>query len=414
MTSRPTLSGVKSQRARGFALILTLVLLALLMLVVYGLSVLVNLGSRVAAAGVYHMQARQNALLGLDVGLGELARQTRDPARLTGMAGITGLSAHASNRTRHWCGVWNGDGSLAAWLVSGATQAITVTGTEIELVSAGSLGAADANSEPVVAGKLPVVVSEVPGSPGVAVTLGYYAYLVSDEGVKLSAYAPGAPRAARVFSTAPDSAAVKLEQALTTHAAKLPQVLSYEQLRLLPLPVDELTPSVLQDNFHHVTLTARSVGGAGEQAGLVNVNTNSVLVWRSLLQAYNDTPGVTAPLAPTVVNARGTAIVNGLAAYAGPGKNPAGPFRSVSAVGDFLATIFPATGEPSVAQLMTALTPLLTVRSDTFRIRAYGEAVNPMDATRNEASAWCEAIVQRKPDGEFTTLYFRWLGPEDL
>lgn len=401
-------------RTRAFALILTLVLLALLMLVVFGLSVLVNVGNHMAGAGTYQVQARQHALLGLNVALGELARHTADPGRITGTAGMTGLAANAGNRTRHWAGVWASDGSHVAWLTSGATSATALTGVEIELVSAGSVGAPAANSEPVIAGKVPVMLSEVPGAPGVRTTVGYYAYLVSDEGVKLSAYAPGAAAAPRLYSTTGTSAAAKLANALTTHTAKLPAVLSYEQLALLPTPADALTPSVLQDNFHHVTLTHRSVTGVGEQAGLVNVNTNSVLVWRSLLQAYNDAPGTTVFIPAATVNARGTAIVNALATYAGPGKSLSGPFRSVAAVGDFLVTVFPATGSPTAAQIMTGLAPLLTVRSDTFRLRAYGEALNPADLTKNEASALCEAIVQRGADGRFVTLAFRWLGPEDL
>ena len=65
--------------------------------------------------------------------------------------------------------------------------------------------------------------------------------------------------------------------------------------------------------------------------------------------------------------------------------------------------------------------PMLRFRSDTFRIRGYGEALNPADTTRVEAAAQCEAIVQcttaPAPNGlgnRFVILYFRWLGPADL
>ncbi|WP_035601187.1 hypothetical protein [Haloferula sp. BvORR071] len=48
------------------------------------------------------------------------------------------------------------------------------------------------------------------------------------------------------------------------------------------------------------------------------------------------------------------------------------------------------------ADLLTALGPFITVRSDTFTIRAYGEA---KDANgKLLARAWCEAVVQRVPD----------------
>jgi len=70
---------------------------------------------------------------------------------------------------------------------------------------------------------------------------------------------------------------------------------------------------------------------------------------------------------------------------------------------------------------MTAIGPLLTVRSDSFRIRAYGEAVNPVDATKIEAVAYCEAIVERTsesapngPGRKFIITHFRWLGPDEI
>ncbi len=49
------------------------------------------------------------------------------------------------------------------------------------------------------------------------------------------------------------------------------------------------------------------------------------------------------------------------------------------------------------ADIMTALAPVLFPRSDTFVIRAFGEAVNPV-TNGTEGKAWCEAIVQRVPE----------------
>ena len=91
-------------KQRGFALIITLTLLALLALTVFALSALNRVSAQIATIAVYQMQARQNALLGLNLGLGELQQQAGDDARLTGMAGLTGISALAGNSTRHWCG----------------------------------------------------------------------------------------------------------------------------------------------------------------------------------------------------------------------------------------------------------------------------------------------------------------------
>lgn len=57
-----------------------------------------------------------------------------------------------------------------------------------------------------------------------------------------------------------------------------------------------------------------------------------------------------------------------------------------------------AEGAPAFlnqADLLTPLAPIIAVRSDTFRIRAYGEA---SDASGKKVTAVCEAVVQRIPD----------------
>ena len=415
----------KNRAQRGFALIITLSLLSLLVLAVLALSALTRVNSQIATTSVYQAQARQNALLGLSVGLGELQRQAGDDSRLTGMAGITGIGASAANSTRHWCGVWRTDGSFVAWLASGAqpsTVSLQPGISNLEMVGNGSVGAAAANSEHVIAGKIPIVVAETPGSPGVAATVGNYAWLVSDEGVKTPAFAPAPLLGVTpvIFANA-TNAQSRLRDALATYAANLPKVIAYEQLAVLPSPASALTPSTLQDNFHHATLTSRFVAGAQLSTGLFNVNTNSAVAWRNLLQTYNAVPGITASIPAGTVSSRGTTMQNGLAAYATAGKSANGPFTSVAVFGNYLATVFPATGSPTAAQIMTAISPMLSVRSDTFRLRAYGEALNPADATKVEATAWCEAIVQRTPETapsglgrKFAVTCFRWLGPNDI
>ncbi len=55
-----------------------------------------------------------------------------------------------------------------------------------------------------------------------------------------------------------------------------------------------------------------------------------------------------------------------------------------------------APGYITQADLLMPIAPSLTVRCDTFTIRAYGEA---LDASGNvTARAWCQAVVQRVPD----------------
>ena len=54
-------------------------------------------------------------------------------------------------------------------------------------------------------------------------------------------------------------------------------------------------------------------------------------------------------------------------------------------------------GDITQADVLRALAPRLSARSDTFRIRAYGE-VRSKDGTRIVAHATCEALVQRFPE----------------
>lgn len=95
-----------------------------------------------------------------------------------------------------------------------------------------------------------------------------------------------------------------------------------------------------------------------------------------------------------------------------------------------------APGYLSQSDILTVLGNAATVRSDTFTIRAYGDA---RDASGNVvAKAWCEAVVQRIPDylssedrattatadlkskanqifgRRFTIQSFRWMSPSEI
>ena len=83
--------------------------------------------------------------------------------------------------------------------------------------------------------------------------------------------------------------------------------------------------------------------------------------------------------------------------------------------------------------LLQVVGPALTARSDTFVIRAYGDAVN--ESGEVQARAWCEAVVQRSPEPmfaddsgldsrdagtekdfgrKFVLKSFRWLNPKEV
>ena len=94
-------------------------------------------------------------------------------------------------------------------------------------------------------------------------------------------------------------------------------------------------------------------------------------------------------------------------------------------------------GQILQGDILQALSPYMTVRSDTFTIRAYGECRSPKGNGKILARAWCEATLQRYPDAmmsasadkppleelinpsspfgrRFRMISFRWLSPEEV
>jgi len=90
-------------------------------------------------------------------------------------------------------------------------------------------------------------------------------------------------------------------------------------------------------------------------------------------------------------------------------------------------------GEISQGDVLSAIGSFVSVRSDTFRIRAYGNALDPSGKTM--AQAWCEATIQRVPEyidtsdlpavtattpanlafgRQFKVISFRWLDPSEI
>ncbi|HSI09548.1 MAG TPA: hypothetical protein VK985_13250 [Rariglobus sp.] len=141
-------------RRGGFALLITITLLAFLVLLLVSLASLTRVETRVAGNNQQLAQARQNALMALSLALGQLQKHTGPDQRVTTPADIqiptgitinattTGNQARASldtywraSRNRRWTGAWrninttayNSDDApafnptpgLQSWLVSG-------------------------------------------------------------------------------------------------------------------------------------------------------------------------------------------------------------------------------------------------------------------------------------------------------
>jgi hypothetical protein len=142
-------------------------------------------------------------------------------------------------------------------------------------------------------------------------------------------------------------------------------------------------------------------------AGALNVNSTSARYWTGVGATFvRWNPSAGATLNP---------VGFGIAAATLPGR----PFVTVDEFVTAISAYLMGNGV-SVLDFLDTMQPWLTVRSDTFRIRAYGDAVNPVDSARIEAVAHCEAIVQRTVEElpgfgrRYVISYFRWLSPEEI
>ncbi len=210
---------------KGFALVVTMVLLVLMTLVAVGLLSLSAISMRSANSGFAMQEARANARLGLMIALGELQRSMGPDRRVSAPAGVLDEAPESAAidgvRHPHWTAVWstewsdtrtpwtrddNAGGlrdrrSAGTWRAREAVENYLVSGNEggrqgggpagqwldarsadlgdqgVRLVAEGSVAAPD---QQVFAKRVPLG-SAADGSPLAA---GAYAYWVGDLGVK--------------------------------------------------------------------------------------------------------------------------------------------------------------------------------------------------------------------------------------
>lgn len=205
----------------GFVLIITILLMAFLVLIMVSFASLTRVEIQIAANQQRLDKARQNALFGLQVAMGQLQKYAGPDRRVTARAELT---ATATNP--YYTGVWDAAAAATAagvarvrtaiqeaagqlnpvaptvWLVSGnevnptainhntASADMESPVTLVKATGSGTLGQ-------VVVPKVQLTSTQVPGYSG-AQPIGNYAYWVGDEGVKakLSVVDPYTPRPA--------------------------------------------------------------------------------------------------------------------------------------------------------------------------------------------------------------------------
>lgn len=227
--ARPTQCNRRRAKAGGFALVITVALLAFLVLLLVSLAALTRVETQVAANTRIQERARQHTLLALNVAIGQLQRYAGPDNRITAQGNLMG-GAGGGIENPWFTGVWNADTADAAamtWLVSGnetaagmdggleAEAAVRVNLTtplgrtaaepEVALTDAADagrvrlVGPGAARMSALTAAAIehgavvvPAVAIEAP-APGIAtgtMVLGRYAWWIGDEGVKASLALP--------------------------------------------------------------------------------------------------------------------------------------------------------------------------------------------------------------------------------
>jgi hypothetical protein len=202
-SSRAVLSHFPPDNSRGFALLITITLVAFLVLILVGLASFTRVETSVADNAQSLAQARQNALTALNIAVGELQRAAGPDQRVTATADI--LTSTDATKGR-WTGVWDSTDTAGpiTWLVSrgdpdeipdntGAASA--PDDNNIELVGAGSTDITVNSGLNRVVVPAQTITADVPGV-GDGSTVGKFAWWVGDEGVKarvnlVDPFAPG-------------------------------------------------------------------------------------------------------------------------------------------------------------------------------------------------------------------------------
>jgi hypothetical protein len=179
---------VRTSRS-GFVLILAVMLLAFVGALVAGLGVLAEVEGSGNRRHHRHVQARENARLGLTLALAELQRWTGPDQRVTATAASQPGVVHP-----RWTGVWDAttqEAAAATWLVSGSEFALSRPSPVTALdASTRVTMTSDTNG----GGAAPLIPIRDERLGNGAPVVGHYAWWIGDEGVKAPvAAAPEAP-----------------------------------------------------------------------------------------------------------------------------------------------------------------------------------------------------------------------------
>lgn len=185
----------------GFALIVVMSLMVFILLLLFSMTTLVQVELATTATFESKEKARQNALFGLVVALGELQKQLGRDQRVTASPLLLDKTLTNTSAVANWTGVWDVDetnadgtpnpnfGQHVGWLISGYDEAIyagAVPGGVNAVNADGTV--ADPDSEVLLVGGGsvdPANTADYVSAPKVLIDdTGEYAYWIADEGRK--------------------------------------------------------------------------------------------------------------------------------------------------------------------------------------------------------------------------------------
>ncbi|MCB1121016.1 MAG: hypothetical protein KJT03_05675 [Verrucomicrobiae bacterium] len=268
---------------RGFALILTPALLSFLLLLVATLATSLKIETQSSINNTQWNTARQNALMSLNIGLGQLQELAGPDQRVTATGGIVSGKYNLPPGKEYWTGIWNSaNGNFEGWLTSDSleneseatiNQAVSDPGPNSDSVwlvnHAVDTGTASDENRRIALSKQPIRSTGIPGfQENQNMVTGNFAYWVSDEGVKASALKTDTPLPGSLST---------LEQTRTRQLAnrktdldllfnqvdyddqetrdQLAQSFSFQQLEA----IDGISPKGLAETFHELTSVSLGV-----------------------------------------------------------------------------------------------------------------------------------------------------------
>jgi type II secretory pathway pseudopilin PulG len=261
---------------RGFALVITLLLMIILTVVAVGLLSLSTISIRTSGQAQAMATARGNARLALMMALGDLQKTIGPDRAVTANSAIL-VDTQKFNTTGVWESWWDFDPNSSPtpdyvaqkkdrfrrWLVSTPnptdTQerdfAITPwTGQQITLVGGGSLGTGNTGPAQAVAGLVPVTAGKSKGA---------YAWHVADESIKARV---------NLYRDPTKNSTLAEKRALLAGHRPDPSVIEKDNIKLDFLPTDTVSSNgTAEKNFDKATKVSQKITNLG-QLDLVNTD----------------------------------------------------------------------------------------------------------------------------------------------